>query len=378
MLSEEQIEKASAFNKDAKDAFEASLVNSGNYSRIITAMRKAMRGEKVTLASIGGSVTEGADATPHENCYAERVFLWWKQTFPQAEFKTINAGIGATGSVFGSTRIQAHVLDFNPDFVTVDFSVNDIEEKYHAETYEGVIRHILNAPNAPACMLLLMTSRDFENVDFLQIPVGLHYNLPIISMKNGMRYMVEKYNMDISYYMGSSRLHPNNEGHKFMAELICNELEKIKALIDSNQEEYEVPQSLYNTRFASAKLLGPKDIIPIENDGWEINNNIFHQLKNGWTTTKKGAKISFEIECSAMLICFLERHDKRGGVAKVFVDGVEKVSIENYFSWCGRVQHRLIADGQKSKHLVEVIFTAEKFGDCSGEIFDLFGLIVGE
>jgi lysophospholipase L1-like esterase len=42
-----------------------------------------------------------------------------------AKFDYINAGIGGTTSQFGVTRVENYLLCYHPDFVIVEFSVND-------------------------------------------------------------------------------------------------------------------------------------------------------------------------------------------------------------------------------------------------------------
>ena len=108
-------------------------------------MRRAMKGEKLTIGFFGGSITQGCLATEHERAYSYRVFQWWKDTFPQAEISYVNGGIGGTTSYFGASRIWQDLLVYQPDVVVVDFSVNDREgqEAFFQETYEGVIRRIL-------------------------------------------------------------------------------------------------------------------------------------------------------------------------------------------------------------------------------------------
>ena len=68
-------------------------------------MRRAMKGEKLTIGFFGGSITQGCLAAEHERAYSYRVFQWWKDTFPQAEISYVNGGIGGTTSYFGVSRI---------------------------------------------------------------------------------------------------------------------------------------------------------------------------------------------------------------------------------------------------------------------------------
>lgn len=71
------------------------------------------------------------------------------------------------------------VLMYQPDFVAVDFSVNDLEVPFRQETYEGVVRKLLTWPSHPAVVLLNNiyydtgeTSQDEHNA------VGDHYGVP--------------------------------------------------------------------------------------------------------------------------------------------------------------------------------------------------------
>ena len=108
-----------------------------NLARLQAVLDKAARGEKVTVAAIGGSITRGASCKTPKNdpayterlggeaCWFDRTVAWFRQTFPQAEIIGINAGIGATPSFLGTFRLQRMVLDHQPDLVLVEFSVND-------------------------------------------------------------------------------------------------------------------------------------------------------------------------------------------------------------------------------------------------------------
>ena len=117
-------------------------------------MKRAENGEELTIGFLGGSITQGSLATIHENTYAYRVFTWWEKTFPNARFNYVNGGIGGTTSHYGVSRAVTDVLMYQPDFVIMDFSVNDDANEFFQETYEGATRKILSWPSAPALILL--------------------------------------------------------------------------------------------------------------------------------------------------------------------------------------------------------------------------------
>lgn len=96
-----------------------------NLSRLKNCMLRAEKGEELTIGFLGGSITQGSLSTKPENCYAHRVFSWWKKEFRGAQFHYVNGGIGGTSSHFGVSRAVTDLLMYQPDVVVVDFSVND-------------------------------------------------------------------------------------------------------------------------------------------------------------------------------------------------------------------------------------------------------------
>ena len=49
-----------------------SVMSTGNNARLKNVIARAQRGEVVTLATIGGSITEGAGAGTYQDCWAAR------------------------------------------------------------------------------------------------------------------------------------------------------------------------------------------------------------------------------------------------------------------------------------------------------------------
>ena len=72
MPEENDIDFGSA---EYKRMLEASLVNLGDTKRLEKALCKARAGQDVTIAFIGGSITQGAGAIPiNTECYAYKTF----------------------------------------------------------------------------------------------------------------------------------------------------------------------------------------------------------------------------------------------------------------------------------------------------------------
>lgn len=81
---------------------EKGIANVGDVSRMKEVMARAKRGERLVIGFIWRFDHAGKPFTTPQTCYAYRVYTWWKETFPQAEFVYCNAGIGGTTSEFGA------------------------------------------------------------------------------------------------------------------------------------------------------------------------------------------------------------------------------------------------------------------------------------
>ena len=130
---------------------------------LAAAMKKAEAGEPVTIAVLGGSITQGTISSgakdsqlKTKNCYAEIFFAWWRETFPNSKVTVVNAGIGATDSYLGVHRVQEDVLDFHPDVVLIEYSVNDAGTNTYKNTYDNLVYKVATSEDAPAVLLLFM------------------------------------------------------------------------------------------------------------------------------------------------------------------------------------------------------------------------------
>ena len=204
----------------AEDAIiSRSVVTVGDTSRLQHALAKGRRGEPVTVAVIGGSITAGARASAPEKNYGRVLAQWWRETFPSTKIELVNAGIGATGSNYGALRAQRDLLARRPDFVVVEYGVNDPNARSSAETLEGLVRQILKQPQQPAVVLLFMMHRNGTNAQEWHEKVGRNYGLPMFSLRDALWPEIEAGRMkwdDVE----ADTVHPNDRGHAYAAEFI--------------------------------------------------------------------------------------------------------------------------------------------------------------
>lgn len=346
--------------------YEHAISNPGNWNKIKQVMWRAKRGEKLVIGFLGGSITMGSLSTTPETCYTYRVYRWWCDTFPQAEFTYINAGIGATDSQFSCARAEADLLQYQPDFVVVDFSVNDLATEHFLETYEGVVRKLCYGAKELAVLLLHNVYYDSGySAQLFHAKVARYYELPAVSMQSTLYQELlagRIANRDVT----PDDLHPNDVGHELVASVIIYALEQIRRdLAEGNVvEEGETPRKkpLTLNRYEDS-IRYQKDSGVYESHGFvpdeELQKGITDIFKKGWTAGKQGDRITFEIEGSCIGIQYRKTIHQPAPVAEVVVDGDREHAhrLDANFSetWGDKLQLDTVLEyGENKRHQVEI------------------------
>ncbi|OGO80740.1 MAG: hypothetical protein A2Y21_03880 [Clostridiales bacterium GWC2_40_7] len=222
---------------------------------------KANRGETVTVAYLGGSITVGAATFPLEGVNKDEcrysytydvnreswralTFQWMKDTFEKRprQFRQVNAAIGGTGSIFGAFRAAKHLLEQRPDFLFIEFAVNDdkkgklTRDNPHTDfsiyrTYTSIISQVKNVNPEIAMFIPVSTFREdtalFEPDDFniaaeetvkaanlFCIP---YTNIGDVFYRNKLPDGVEKHRLFDGEDTPGNAVHPSPQGHKAYA-----------------------------------------------------------------------------------------------------------------------------------------------------------------
>ena len=352
-----------------------AIVSQGDTAKLARVMQRAAKGEKLNMVVIGGSITAGSSADNSRHCYGYLVYEWWRAAFPQANINFFNMGIGATGSLLGVHRLEDDVLKKKPDFVIVEFAVNDSDTEY--KYYEGVIRRILSNNPETAVLMLFMQNQSGGNVQSTEIPIGNYYRLPMISYRDATNPLLNAGTIkwtDIS----PDNIHPNNTGHAMVASLINSYLDGVKAKYDRLSRVIPAfPTSpLYTEQYDNAKLYMGGTLAPTQLGGWKVepDGGAFYHMKGAWTITKKGKPLKFKAtfrELNVIFWKFLPENDPNAGKVKVSVDGVEIVTLDAQFpgGWGNYLAKEHIYDSDEpAEH--EITFT------YVGGNFTLSGLLL--
>ncbi len=352
-----------------KDVFDRGIINVGNLARISRVMQKANAGEAITVGFIGGSITAGAAATTPENCYAYQVYTWWNKKFPSSKVEFLNAGVGATNSKFGVARVEEDILYHHPDVVFAEFSVNDSDNELFMETFEGLIRRILLYKSEPALVMFNnVFYDDGHNAQRVHNQIGNYYDLPIVSMKESLYAEIEKGTI-INSEITADNLHPNDLGHKLVAGVITNLLERIYNIItrsDSIVSDYNIPTNTVTAnRYVDSIRRSSRNTNPIGKgfvkDETE-KKSVWDVFNGGWYAKTVGSSIHFKVEGSMISVQYRKYAIHPAPRARIVIDGDvnNAVILDSNFdeTWgdCLYLQD-IVMEGTPGKHTVDIIIT---------------------
>lgn len=355
---------------------ERSFMQTGNTERLHAAINKAKAGDQVTIAYLGGSITEGALARPQQtHCYAYLSAQAFAQRYmpDPAKLNYVNAGISGTPSLLGITRLEADVLSHQPDIVFVEFAVNDSGDQVSQGVYESLLRQLLNAECKPAVILVFTVLSGGNSCQEHMSKLGKHYQLGMISIKDAIWPEIEAGNMVWNDY-SADYVHPNNEGHAFMADAIAYYYEQAEQVAP---EPFAMPrfirisnplEGLENIRHGDSRILST--------GGFPIGPVACYSYAMGWwhkglIDGKEPMKITFE--GSRMTIAYKQMKDTTWGSAELWVDGVCKATLPGYdeAAW-GNIQTQLITFSDRGPHQAEIRMAEGQ----EGKIFQLLDIAV--
>lgn len=384
------IERTVDFHSTAyRQMIQKSLFDMGNTSRLEKVLGKAGSGEDVTIAFIGGSITQGAGAIPiNEKCYA-RVFAdsFQEKYAKGGNVNLIKAGVGGTPSELGMVRFERDILrngSQKPDLIVIEFAVNDGDDETQGVCYESLVRKALALPWKPAVVLLFAVfSFDWNLQDRLS-PVGYRYSVPMVSIMDAVTpqfpllpddgRVISKNQFFYDVY------HPSNLGHQIMADCLIELIDKVNETHQENDPEPEsFPEPAIGADFEKVELLDKaefdklkekykitsfccgsfnetdKDLQFVEMDSEieqtpEFKYNWYHSGKDG---TEKAFTIA--LTCSKLVIIFKDSGNSSYGKADVYVDGnLVKTLDPLVVGWTHCNPVILFNDKRTRKHKVEV------------------------
>lgn len=374
----EPFDKVDTASAEYKAMIEQSLMSMGNYSRLKKVINKAKAGEPVTYALIGGSITQGAGAVPiNTNSYACKSYEGFKARFDKAgKSSYVKAGVGGTPSELGIVRYNRDVCkngEIKPDIVVIEFAVNDAGDETNGECYEGLMRTVLEQNNDAAVILLFSVFVDDYNLEERLVPIGKHYNVPMVSIKSAVtkQFYLSKENgrviaKNLFFY---DQFHPSNLGHTIMADSLLNLFDKVDAA--EMCEDYKMPEKpCLSADFENISLIDKVDnafgatfeigdftetdkgLQAVERD---MDPFTTPQFPNNWMHVSGSKSFKMTVDCRMLLIVTKDDASSEAGQADIFVDDkfVKTVNPRD-IGWVHCNSQVAYRGTEKATHTIEV------------------------
>lgn len=312
-------------------------------ARIYKAMNKGRNGQDLKIGVIGGSITAGYAASSESNRWSNIMADWWKTTFPGSEVELINAGWGGTGSDIGVHRIYDDLLMKQPDFIVVEFSVNDAESELATKMMEGLAQQVLIAENTPGLMLLLLKQANGTTAAESHKPVAAHYHIPYVSFADLIDDALaeDETELDSIFVDG---LHPNDLGMAYIAGFITDMLDSIYINLPAEDQLLEIstdlPAPLNTTVYSNTIQYFPDVVVPFSNEGWQVT-------ESGWSSANVDSQIEFKVTGNSVSLIYTQNCFTNRGRAEIWVDDHEKTIIDAYMpdDWGTKYAFALVQEG---------------------------------
>ncbi|MBP9001891.1 MAG: CapA family protein [Lachnospiraceae bacterium] len=375
--------------------YSKALAVRGDHDRLLKVMERADRGENITIAFLGGSITEGSVASDDKSCYAYLTYSWWCNTFPDAKINYVNAGIGGTPSLLGVGRCNEDILDYEPDVVYIEFSVNDVDLPNVGEIYEGLLRKVLYSKSNPAVVVINNGFyNDGRTVQDVHNKLASYYGIPAISIVDTLVACTLDGRIPIRDITPDD-LHPNDRGHILLAGVIRYVQDKIYNEYLDKRIDLTLQNSVLSERTGKCSLncdcnAKAPDISTYRNpndadtdcpahmlpaltcnsyetlqrynsinsnpvlNGFRVDERPIEAVKiwerGGYLAEHTGDSIEYNINASTICVSFKRSLIKPAPIAKVFLDGAEVAILDANFyeDWGNKLEIVPILEGNKS------------------------------
>ncbi|MBR5363583.1 MAG: hypothetical protein IK134_09725 [Oscillospiraceae bacterium] len=308
--------------------YKDAIYSMGNTHRLVKKLEAAENGEKLTMAYLGGSITEMGKYTTPFSSYV-------KETFAKGGFTEVNAGLSGTSSVVGLVRSEPNVISKNPDIVFVEFSVNDHEDIMYKKCFESVIKRFLDLPNEPAVIILIHRAKSGFSSQKQMVPVGENFNIPIISMDNALTKAFNSGLLSQGDYF-SDDYHPHDKGGKLVSDCLSYFFRQAMRT-ENRSDSYSVPEkSVYGTEYENCSYLNPKDANNFNAGSWTAGGGYNNGPALTYSYTLNGGNpMTFKTEGKGLIIVFKANTSGMGSIDVTVNGKTTKVNGNKQYCWGG-------------------------------------------
>jgi lysophospholipase L1-like esterase len=189
-------------------------------------IEKLQRGDKVVIAALGDSLTQGWMV---RRGYIDFLREMLKARYPTSALTIVPKGIPGDTADNGLYRLRYDILEYNPDCIFIQYAINDAFMGYTSRQFRSTIQEIIEEiqANGDADIVLVTSSYIGDNADaeivgeyYRQLEeLGGVFGLPVAMVHEYWKKRIDE-GVDYRTLVQYDMVHPTEGGYRFMAEAI--------------------------------------------------------------------------------------------------------------------------------------------------------------
>ena len=306
--------------------FYGSSINSmGNTYRLTQKLEAAEDGAPLTVAYLGGSITEGKNySSPFSN--------YLKTTFAKGGFTEVNAGLSGTSSVVGLVRSEKDIVSHNPDIVVVEFSVNDHEDISYKKSFESVCKKFLDLPNEPAVIILIHRAKGGFSSQEQMVKIGKSLDIPIISMDDALTKAFNSGFLQPGDYF-NDEYHPHAKGGQLVADCMAYYVRQAMKT-ENRSDSYVMPTTAaYGREYSTCVNVDPKTLDNFNAGSWSAGTG-YNSLPYSYTLNG-GSPMTFKTTGKGFIVVFKANSNGMGSIDFTVNGKTTKINGNKQYTWGG-------------------------------------------
>ncbi|WPT13740.1 hypothetical protein PSENEW3_00001579 [Picochlorum sp. SENEW3] len=356
------------------------IVSYGDTTRMRKFVRKLAANKPVTVTLVGGSITWGQGASDRKKTsWGGLFFTWINTTYPHANHILVNAAVPGTPSSYMALCWRFYIPR-DPDLIIVEYNVNDGGDKSNdspmRRAHERLLRSLLSLESKPAVIENVVMRIPEETIpepryknaggDDQIGTLAQYYHLPWISTRSLMwasMYHAEKAKrINYTDWM-ADRDHPNDTGHRYIANLLIALVQRTPATVWAGDEKslaepLHLPlyannfETINNTCIVMGEFM--KHVTTSKGFEWK-NEGTQQKQKYGLIGMQPDAYFHFLLNTAENI-----EYNTRGDFSKVsiaYLASYEHMGMFEVRCISGCRCENLVVDGHKKEHNSQ-LFTA--------------------
>lgn len=208
-------------------------------------------GQSLRVVCLGDSVTGIYYHTGGRRAWPELLQMGLQRALPGRDVSVINAGISGNTVADGLARLQRDVLDHQPQIVTISFGLNDLARSGEGPFRDGLLELVRRIRAAGAEPVLCTPNAVIDTAgrpeqklqQFCQVirDVATEQQVAFCDVQQAGLKLRERAPQTWRMTM-SDAIHPNLDGHRLLAETVCQRLTGVPVSLADVQPETGLPR----------------------------------------------------------------------------------------------------------------------------------------